>query len=341
MNAAGLRRMRLAYSPLVEVAESLCVINQRQVPGLYRVWFDQIRGRLRHVDMPLLRAAVRPGPDVARFMFAGAAGPGTSIERQLRLVAACPAEGLRQDLAAAWPAGLPPAARRLLAGGPGRLAEELWTYWQIAIGPYWAHIRAVLDADVAYRAARLAEAGIEGLLAGLNPRLTLRGHAIEVGAEGPVTEHDLSGTGLLLVPCAFAWPYLDVGVANHGPPHLIYGARGVGNLWQQGAQAAPQGPAVLGELLGRSRAAILISVAVPMSTTALARTLGQKPPAVSAHLSVLRRSALITSRRSGRQVLYQQTPLAASIISATAATSHQAPTPPRLSSTRSPHPTAQ
>ncbi len=130
------------------------------------------------------------------------------------------------------------------------------------------------------------------------------------------------------MPCVFAWPYLDIGVGNPWPPHLIYGARGVGNLWQERAGAAPGDPDVLGELLGHSRAAILTRVALPMSTTGLARELGHSPPAVSAHLSVLRRSGLVTSWRSGRRVLYQQTPLATSIITAGSAAHHQTGTPP-------------
>jgi DNA-binding transcriptional ArsR family regulator len=52
---------------------------------------------------------------------------------------------------------------------------------------------------------------------------------------------------------------------------------------------------------------ILRAVAVPLSTSDLARALGQSKPAVSAHLAVLRRSGLVTSRRAGRRVLYQCT----------------------------------
>jgi len=211
---------------------------------------------------------------------------------------------------------------RGVLGDEGRLADALWEYWQIAIGPYWAKIRALLDADVAYRAARLADGGIECLLADLHPRVKLHDHAIQVGITGPVIEHDLSGTGLLLVPCAFAWPYLDVGVGNPWPPHVIYGARGVGNLWHDRLAAADR-PEVLAELLGQSRAAVLTSLALPMTTTGLARELGLSPPAVSAHLSVLRRSGLVTSWRSGRRVLNQRTPLATSIIAASSPASHR------------------
>jgi len=56
--------------------------------------------------------------------------------------------------------------------------------------------------------------------------------------------------------------------------------------------------------------------AVPLSTTQIAHELGQSPGSVNQHLSVLRGSGLVVSRRSGRSVLYRQTPLAQSMIAA-------------------------
>lgn len=321
VSPADLRRMRFAYSPLAEVAESLHMLRCGQIRELHRGWYDMIRGSLRRVDMSLLWAVSPPSCATARFMFVGAADTSTTIERQLQMVADYPADQLRQDLSELWGGReLPSEAETLLSDGAGRLAEALWEYWQVAIGPYWTQIRALHDADVAYRVARLADGGIDCLLADLHPRIKLHDGAIQAGTQTPITKHDLSGAGLLLVPCAFAWPYLDFGVGDNWPPHLIYGARGVGNLWHDRPGARPESHCVLGELLGRSRAAILISIALPMSTTGLARELGQSPPAVSAHLSVLRRSGLVTSWRSGRRVLYQRTPLATSIIAASAAT---------------------
>jgi DNA-binding transcriptional ArsR family regulator len=52
------------------------------------------------------------------------------------------------------------------------------------------------------------------------------------------------------------------------------------------------------------------------STTELSLKLGQSPSSVSQHLSVLRRSGLVTSWRSGRRVLYRRTDLATSIVEA-------------------------
>ncbi len=55
---------------------------------------------------------------------------------------------------------------------------------------------------------------------------------------------------------------------------------------------------------------------MPLSTTQFARELGQSPASVNEHLSVLRDSGLVTSRRSGRSVLYRQTPLAEYVVNA-------------------------
>jgi DNA-binding transcriptional ArsR family regulator len=317
MSARDLERMRFAYSPLAEVAESLCVLNSGQIPSMHHAWFEMTRGRLRRVDMDVLRAIVpAPRPHVANFLLSGATEPSTSIDRQLALVAACPTARLRTDLETVWRDTLPPATQRLLEHDPApRIADALRQYWTVAIEPHWPQIRAVLDADVAYRAARLAKGGIEALLADLHPELELAEHAIQVVGGSGRGEHDLRGTGLLLVPCVFAWPHVmvDPGITN--PPSITYGPRGMGELWPN-AKPRPDDGDALTALLGRSRAAILLAVGLPKSTSDLALELAQSTPAVSAHLSVLRRSGLVTSWRAGRRVLYQRTPLATSVVAA-------------------------
>jgi DNA-binding transcriptional ArsR family regulator len=317
LSQGDLERMRFAYSPLAEVAESLYVLHCGQIPALHRVWFEKTRKRLRRVDMEVLRAIVpAPRPHVASFLLAGAREPSTSIEAQLDLVAECPVDRLRADLETVWRGVLPPVTRRILEHGGGqRIADALWQYWLVAVKPYWPQIRSVLDADVAYRASRLASGGIEALLSDLHPELELAEHAIQVQSSAKGSEHDLGGGGLLLVPCVFAWPHVmaDLGAGN--APSITYGPRGIGDLWPNAELPVPDTDA-LAALLGRSRAAILIGVALPKSTSDLARELDQSMPAVSAHLAVLRRSGLVTSWRAGRRVLYQRTPLATSVIAA-------------------------
>jgi DNA-binding transcriptional ArsR family regulator len=88
-------------------------------------------------------------------------------------------------------------------------------------------------------------------------------------------------------------------------PALIYPARGIATLW---AQAAPV-PDGLVRLLGASRAAMLADLAVPRSTSELARRLSLSPATTSYHLTALRDAGLAAGRREGRSVLYARTPL--------------------------------
>jgi DNA-binding transcriptional ArsR family regulator len=317
LSPGDLERLRFAYSPLAEVAESLYVLNSGTVPDVHQGWFDQTAPRLRHVDMEVLRAIVpAPRPHVASFLLAGAREPGTSIDTQLAMVAGFPADRLRADLEVVWRGELPAVTKQVLKHGGGpRIAEALLQYWTVAVAPYWPQIRAVLDADVAYRAARLARGGIEALLSDLHPGLELAEHAITVRTNTAGRQHQLAGSGLVLVPCVFAWPYVMADIGVDDAPTITYGPRGVGDLWPTAELREPDGD-TLAALLGRSRAAILLAVGLPKSTSDLARELGQSMPAVSAHLGVLRRAELVTSWRAGRRVLYQRTALATSVVAA-------------------------
>jgi DNA-binding transcriptional ArsR family regulator len=319
MSVPDLARMRFAYSPLTEVGESLYLLHSGRSHPLHQGWHQATVARLRRADTELLRAVVPARGHIAGFFLgAGASDATTSIEQQLHVLADTPPQRLRAELEQVWPGQeLPPAAKTLLrdrSGAARRLTDALHRYWQLAIEPDWPRIRALFDADVAYRAARLTRGGIEALLCDLHPGLHLQHGAIHV-AKPHNAEHDLTGRGLLLIPCAFAWPNIIVDPGTAGTPSIIYGPRGIGTLWQTGpAEPDEQNP--LAALLGRSRAAILTALALPRSTTELARQLAQSPPAVSAHLSILRRCGLVTSWRCGRRVLYQTTPLANSIIAA-------------------------
>jgi DNA-binding transcriptional ArsR family regulator len=148
----------------------------------------------------------------------------------------------------------------------------------------------------------------------LHPEVTLDALTVRVDGMPIDLVHDVKGTGLLLVPCVFAWPCVVVDPGRLGTPRLVYGPRGVRTLWDTDRDVASSD--TLAVLLGRGRAAVLSATALPQTTTDLARFLGMTPPSVSAHLSTLRRSGLLVSRRAGRRVLYEQTVLARTLIAA-------------------------
>ena len=316
LSSAVLARTRFAYSPLAEAVKSLYVVHSGTIHPLHRGWYDQVRGDLRRVDNDLLRGVVPPGGHIAEFLFVGATGIETTIEDQLHLVANWPAEHFLSELEQAWHGvGVTPAARRLLEepDAPQRVAVELERYWQQVLAPYWPRLRSVLDADVAYRLDRLVRGGIGALLSDLHPSLQVTDDDILINS---LTDGDIDGDGgLTLVPCVFVWPRLWVELGLLGHPSLTYGARGIGTLWAE-RSAEPDREDTLGELLGRSRAELLVGLRLPRSTTDLAQEIGLTPATVSSHLSILRRSGLVTCWRSGRRVLYQRTALASMMISA-------------------------
>lgn len=317
MSVADLGRMRFVHSPLAEVAASLYRLASGQVPAVHRPWFRAVRDDLGRLDLSLLNAVVPARPYIATFLCSGAADRSTTIERQLDVVATLPVEELTTEMMAVWRGHpMPTVLRETLANGQDaarRLADEMWRYWSVAIEPYWAGMRAVLEDDVTFRAGELTRVGITGMFEELHRDVSVDGDLLQINKKPPSRRRHL-GVGLVLVPGIFVSPDIVVGMNSVGPVRLNYGARGVGNLW--GADVRPADSDSLVSLVGRSRAAILVCLATPQSTTELALRLGQSPPSVSQHLSVLRRSGLATSWRRGRFVLYRRTDLGTSVLEA-------------------------
>lgn len=81
-------------------------------------------------------------------------------------------------------------------------------------------------------------------------------------------------------------------------------------------QTTPNQPADLRPALGGTRALILEILKDPGTTTDLADKLGVTAAAVSQNLKILREARLVSARRHGRHVFYQQTPLASTLVNA-------------------------
>lgn len=87
---------------------------------------------------------------------------------------------------------------------------------------------------------------------------------------------------------------------------MTYSPRGLGRLWE-GPATSSSSP--LADMLGRSRAAILAQLDLPMSTTQLACLLDLTSPTLSVHLKTLLAVGIASSRRDGRAVLDHRTEL--------------------------------
>jgi Bacterial regulatory protein, arsR family/Family of unknown function (DUF5937) len=316
MAPGDLTQLRFAYSPLDEAINSLHMLHSGQVHALHRRWAETARERLRDLDTTLLRAIVPPRGTVLTppLHLNGA----NTIEHQLQLLAGWPPSLLRAELESVWQGlPMPAAARQVIADGPAgarRVATVLGAYWNAAIAPRWDQMRAVLDADIAYRAQQVTLGGISGLLKDLHPKLQLCQSTIRIDKTAN-RNYDLDGNGLLLMPCVFAGSHLMFDPGSLGLPSVEYGPRGLGAVWDNNGTTPGAGDP-LTALIGPSRTAILRRAELPRTTTDLARELSLSGATVSEHLSILRRCGMVTSWRSGRRVLYQRTPLASSILSA-------------------------
>jgi DNA-binding transcriptional ArsR family regulator len=317
MAPGDLTQLRFAYSPLAEAINSLYMLHSGQVHALHCRWAETAREQLRDLDTTLLRAIVPPRRTVLTppLDLNGA----NTIERQLQLLADWPPSLLRAELESVWQGlRMPAAARQVIADGPAgarRVAVALGTYWNAAIAPHWDQMRAVLDADIAYRAQQVTLGGISALLKDLHPELRLDQATIRITACPGSRNYDLEGNGLLLIPCVFAGSHLWFDPGSLGPPSIGYDPRGLGTVWDDNGTTPGSGDP-LSALIGHARTAILHSAGLPRTTTDLARELSLSGATISVHLSILKRCGMVTSWRSGRRVLYQRTPLASSILSA-------------------------
>jgi DNA-binding transcriptional ArsR family regulator len=188
------------------------------------------------------------------------------------------------------------------------IADALALAWRHLVASGWPRFSAILERDVVQRGGRLASYGWAAALDDLSPQLRWDpAGMIELRSGGGLYEHTLGGRGLLFVPSVFC-PKVVCYLEEAWPYGMIYPARGV---------AVPDGRAAgaLQGLIGRSRARILVELAVPATTTQLAAHLGLSLGATGEHVTALRRSGLITGIRTGRSVLYQRTPLGDALVS--------------------------
>ncbi|NUS14906.1 MAG: hypothetical protein HOY69_26510, partial [Streptomyces sp.] len=263
LGPADLLRCRFAYSPAFETLAAVRVATGPQPPGHHARWLAEVTPRLRALDLrPLTLLQPRRGytPD---FLAPPPGGPVDSFAADLARIAATPPERAGAEIArslAETPGAARSATGRLLLGtGPAEvvrlLADLVRAAWEALVEPYWPRIRAVLEADVAFQAGRLAAGGLDRLFAELHPSVRWQDGVLS-REHGGSDHRDLDGEGLVLMPSAFKWDQVVVVLDAPWQPTLIYPARGIGTLWQP-AGAAGGGAAALARLIGRTRARLL------------------------------------------------------------------------------------
>jgi hypothetical protein len=309
-------RTRFAISPLFDLVWSTDALRDPARRSLHLPWVRAARDFLRGFDYSLLdMLATSSGAGyVPDFISPPPTTPLADVDAELARVRATPHEQVAQEVGWRFDGVPVPDAARPLLDDPDRGLDELTRvmrgYFERAIAPWWQAIRAALEADIVHRARRLTAGGAIEVFEDLHPQVQWRDGVLEV--ERPYDEDvDLGGRGLLLVPAAFAWPQVFALFDEPWQPSLVYTPRGIGALWapeESGDRDA------LEALLGRRRAEILATLAVPAATTDLAARLAASAAGVNEHLGVLRRAGLVRAARDGRRVLYERTAMGEALL---------------------------
>lgn len=303
--------VRFAVSPLTELTLSLRTFRD---PGRYPVhlpWLERTERARSALDLPVLRAltnAVLWTPD---YLTPRPYSPLTRIGDELSAIADVPVPRMLDDLRAVHPDGLPAP----LSGDPERVRERiavaLRAYWDTCFEPWWPRMRAVLRADVVHRGQVISAYGTASMFADLSDRVRLVDGVVRVRLGSNARfRRATTGEGLTLVPTLFTRG-ATAPISPDEPPVIMYGARGVGTLWQTEPHRSPR---ALAGLVGAPRAGLLTALAAPASSTELSGRLGVTTSAVNQHLRALRDTGLLTSARHGRSVLYLRSELGDALV---------------------------
>lgn len=156
----------------------------------------------------------------------------------------------------------------------------------------------------------LAAGGHQALFGTLHRQLRWQDNGLE--RQGVDFEHDLGGTGMLMMPSAF-WtgPPVFVLDGERIPNVLVYAAQPNGRVGgpDHASSSGEAGNDSLAILIGSTRAAVLRALAEPCGTADLAATTGISAASASEHAKALRDADLVQTRREGRSVRHSLTPL--------------------------------
>ncbi|MET9700848.1 ArsR family transcriptional regulator [Streptomyces sp. NPDC006529] len=310
---------RFAVSPLSETVVSLRVLRDPGLSAVHLPWRRSVLGALDGLDTGLLLSLVAVRLTLPDFLTPRPTAFAPSFADELALARRTPPALVRRDLLAAHAPGRVPELLAVVetdddvavAALRDRVCDLLLRYWEIAVAPLWPQVRLVVEADMTYRARRLAMGGARLLFADMHPSLRWQDGVLYI--DKMIGRHRVraAGRGLLLVPSVFAHKPAPP-VSAEEAPSLIYPSRGVATLWHpvpDGGPGAARDASALVPLLGAPRARLLRLLEEPRATAELARLLRVTPSAVSQHLRVLFAAGLVTRARQGRQVLYRRSSL--------------------------------
>ena len=309
--------LRFATSPVWETSQAVRSLARRASPH-QRPWLATVSEVVRSLDLGPLLAVNPPRGYTPDFLTPPPMSATPRFADQLAQIRATPPEQARTELERCRAGLSAPADREAvdeLLADPAAvavLAEHLERVWRAILEPYWPRVSELLRADIVHRSQALAGRGLGRVLEQLDPAVRWTGTAIVIERPGPDEDVEPDPRGIILMPSAYTWPTVVVVTDRPWQPTIVYPARGIGRLWR----APEPAPAALARLLGPTRAAILIALESPTSTTALAARFAMSPSGASRHLVALREAGLLASTRHRHEVRYARTRLGAALVRA-------------------------
>lgn len=314
LNAIDLSRTVVRSKPSVMQELSSAARRLTQPVGTSQLvaWNGRTRAALQPVMRPYLDLCQVPRwvPD---FLTPGS--NSSEFGAALDEVVDTPASVLHAQLQPRVDAGLmSPRVGALAAGDPGarrELRAAMVAFHEIAVAPYWTELTAAVHADRAARGATMVDHGIDRVLRTLSPHLRWDSSRLSYLCPGGA-DIDLTpaGRGVVLVP-SYLRPVPCFSDVGEEPIVICY------PIEKRPEDLSSRKS--LGDLLGRTRAMVLTTVAGGRSTTEVARAAGISPGSVSQHTAVLRTAGLITTHRTGPAVQHSLTPLGLSLLEASSA----------------------
>jgi DNA-binding transcriptional ArsR family regulator len=314
--AEDLARTTLAAEPdpLWEVLLSLHMLQVEDGPVAYGAWRQRVRRRLpRETVGPLavLAPPVGYSPD-----FLTPSAPSRGFDHAVELMLSAPRRQLRSDLsrlstrrtAATWVRQLAEARPETLH----RLGHSVRVYHRHALAAYWPSVRSAVQLDNRRRMQQLTAGGIASMLAAVHPSARWNGETLEIAAF-PNEDLRLNGRGLRLQPSYFCWTAPTKLLDADLPPVLVFPIQHAAGLLHR-SQEGLDGEGRLSALVGRTRASVLALTVDGATTTQLARSCDITLATVSHQTAVLRDAGLIVSRRQGKSVVHQATPLGVALL---------------------------
>lgn len=299
-------RMLTEPDPMWEIVLSvhhLCATGEHD---RHSRWRREVRPRFEDADsaraLRTLRTLVPQSGNFPDFLTPSPAGGG--LDGAFDIIRSTPRSRLATDLSPARLRRVENSrfCRELSTGHTEDLLDALRRYHESAIAPCWDEVTDHVRADGESRARDLLDDGLGGMFARLGPSFRWRWPWLET--DYPRShEIRLGGRGLTLVPSFFCVGDPVTLIDGELPPMLVFPARPL----HRDQAAEERALFHLSQVIGRTRARILVALRTPRSTSELAEAIGMSLASASQQVTLLRNAGFVASRRDGQAVRHTVT----------------------------------